>query len=135
MQTVITPEIKNLLNRAQQAAETAYAPYSHFRVGAALLLADGSVSCGCNVGNASYGATVCAERVAVFAAVAAGKLSPAQSPQMLTVTALPCALCLQVLAEFAKPDMPIWIVGKQGVNGGQPQHFLLKDLLPHAFKL
>ena len=58
MQTVITPEIKNLLNRAQQAAETAYAPYSHFRVGAALLLADGSVSCGCNVENASYGSTV-----------------------------------------------------------------------------
>lgn len=135
MQTVITTEIKNLLNQAQQAAEKAYAPYSNFQVGAALLLADGSVSCGCNVENASYGATVCAERVAVFAAVAAGKLSPAQPPQMLAVTALPCALCLQVLSEFAKPEMSIWIVGKQGVNDGEPQHFSLKDLLPHAFKL
>lgn len=131
LSNVITPEVRELLNQAQQAARQAYAPYSNFQVGAALLLADGSVSIGCNVENVSYGATVCAERVAVFAACAAGKLNPKQPPQMLAVTALPCALCLQVLSEFARPDMPIWIAN----SAEEPQHFLLQELIPHTFKL
>lgn len=125
-------QVIDLLAQAQAAAQRAYAPYSHFQVGAALLLADGSVSLGCNVENASYGATVCAERVAVFAACTAGKISPQQPPQMLAVTALPCALCLQVLAEFALPDLPIWIAGQ---TGEEPRRFTLQELLPHAFKL
>ncbi len=128
----LTAQVQELLEQAQNAAKRAYAPYSHFQVGAALLLADGSVSLGCNVENASYGATMCAERVALFAACAAGKLSPQQPPQILAVTALPCALCLQVLAEFAGPDLSIWVAGAEGE---QPQHFCLKDLLPHTFKL
>lgn len=128
----LTAQVQELLEQAQNAAKRAYAPYSHFQVGAALLLADGSVSLGCNVENASYGATMCAERVALFAACAAGKLSPQQPPQILAVTALPCALCLQVLAEFARPDLSIWVAGAEGE---QPQHFCLQDLLPHTFKL
>lgn len=116
-----------LLEHAKEAAKLAYAPYSNFQVGAALLLADNSVICGCNVENASYGATMCAERVAIFSACAQGKLSKNKPPQMLAVTALPCALCLQVLTEFAKPDLPIW-VEEQGC-------FLLQELLPHSFKL
>ncbi len=125
-------QVKDLLAQAQAAARRAYAPYSDFQVGAALLLADGSVSLGCNVENASYGATVCAERVAVFAACAAGKIGPEQPPQMMAVTALPCALCLQVLAEFALPELPIWVLG-QAV--GEPRRFTLQELLPHSFKL
>ena len=130
----LTPEVRELLQQACSAAGQAYAPYSHFQVGAALRLADGSISLGCNVENASYGATVCAERVAVFAACAAGRLSPGRPPQMLAVTALPCALCLQVLAEFAWPDMPIWVAGKPEANE-EAQCFLLQELLPHTFKL
>lgn len=120
-------QVEILLAQAKKAAKLAYAPYSNFQVGAALLLADGSISCGCNVENASYGATMCAERVAIFTACAQGKLNKDKPPQMLAVTALPCALCLQVLAEFAKPDLPIW-VERQGC-------FLLQELLPHTFKL
>ena len=66
----LTSQVKELLLQAQNAAQRAYVPYSHFKVGAALLLSDGTVSLGCNVENASYGATMCAERVAVFAACA-----------------------------------------------------------------
>ncbi len=128
----LTSQVKELLLQAQNAAQRAYVPYSHFKVGAALLLSDGTVSLGCNVENASYGATMCAERVAVFAACAAGKLSPQQPPQILAVTALPCALCLQVLAEFAEPTLSIWVAG---ADCEQPQHFLLQDLLPYTFKL
>ena len=62
----LTSQVKELLLQAQNAAQRAYVPYSHFKVGAALLLSDGTVSLGCNVENASYGATMCAERVAVF---------------------------------------------------------------------
>lgn len=123
----MTKQAESLLAKAKEAALLAYAPYSNFQVGAALLLADNSVVCGCNVENASYGATMCAERVAIFSACAKGKLSPDMPPQMLAVTALPCALCLQVLAEFAKPDLPIWVEG-QGC-------FTLGELLPHSFKL
>ena len=129
---MLNKQVNELIGQSQMAAKRAYAPYSNFQVGAALLLADGSVSVGCNIENASYGATVCAERVAVFSACASGKLSSEQPPLMLAVTALPCALCLQVLAEFAAPDFPIWVCAGAG---SESQHFLLKELLPHTFKL
>lgn len=121
---------EELLEQAALAAENAHAPYSRFKVGAALLLADGTISRGCNVENASYGATVCAERVAVFAAVAAGKLSADRPPVALAVTALPCALCLQVLSEFAGEDLPIFIP-----DGEDFVTYRLRDLLPHRFEL
>lgn len=121
---------EELLEQAQLAAENAYAPYSHYRVGAALMLADGTISRGCNVENASYGATVCAERVAIFSAVAAGKLSADKHPVALAVTAMPCAMCLQVLSEFAGENLPIFIP-----DGDDFVTYRLRELLPHRFEL
>lgn len=125
---------QKLLKAAETAQKQAYAPYSEFRVGAALLLADGEIISGCNVENASYGATVCAERVAVWSAVAAGKLSPQNPPRALAVTALPCALCLQVLSEFAGADLPVLVAAADGAEGGY-RLFYLGDLLPQVFRL
>lgn len=129
-----------LLKEAEAAAGRAYAPYSRFKVGAALLLADGTVSRGCNVENASFGATVCAERVAVWSAVASGKLSPDMPPLALAVTAVPCALCLQVLSEFAGADLPVILppaggAGEEVFAEGEFRVFRLGELLPHPFAL
>jgi cytidine deaminase len=121
---------QKLIGEAKAAAECAYAPYSEFHVGAALLLADGSISRGCNVENASYGATVCAERVAVWSAVAQGRLDKQRQPQALAVTAQPCALCLQVLSEFVGADFPILVA-----EGDTFRAFKLGELLPHVFRL
>ena len=100
----------HLFLQALEAAENAYAPYSHFRVGAALLLDDGSIVTGVNVENRSYGLTNCAERTAIFHAVATGKRS-------FTAIAIatpdadypvgPCGACRQVISEFMKPEAPV----------------------------
>ncbi len=128
-----------LLRQAELAAQNAHAPYSKFKVGAALLLADGTISRGCNVENASFGATVCAERVAVWSAVAAGKLSADKPPVALAVTAMPCAMCLQVLSEFAGGDLPIFIPAAPNDDDVfvEPSFaaYRLHDLLPHPFEL
>lgn len=123
-----------LLEAARRAAEAAYAPYSKFRVGASVL-ADGKIYTGCNVENASYGLTICAERNAVFQSVAAGARriaavaltcldAPADAPAELR---MPCGACRQVIAEFASPAAPIYV---DGVGD-----YRLKDLLPLAFAL
>lgn len=135
MLPVYAPE---LLRRAQKAAGRAYAPYSHFSVGAALLLAGGEITEGCNIENASYGATVCAERVAIWSAVAQGLLSPDMPPAALAVTAQPCALCLQVLAEFARPGFPIILPAEEDFGAeDEPayQVWRLSDMLPRVFRL
>ena len=105
-------------------------------VGAALLATDGRIFQGCNVENASYGLTLCAERVAVAAAVTAG----CQQFKALAILGgsrkalpTPCGACLQVLAEFCRPDCPIILAS--GVSAATWQTYRLKDLLPHAFKL
>ena len=120
-----------LIRAARAARRRAYAPYSRFRVGAVLLARSGKVFVGCNVENASYGLTICAERNVVFQAIAAGEREfsaiaiAAQSKQALR----PCGACLQVLAEFA-PKLRVIIA-----NGNRIEEFSLSDLLPQGFKL
>jgi cytidine deaminase len=99
--------VETLLQRARTAAARAYAPYSAFKVGAALLTADGSVVMGCNVENASYGMTLCAERNAVASMVAMGHLDPVAIAVVGGASGTPCppcGACRQVLIEF-NPDM------------------------------
>ncbi len=114
--------ISKLIKMAERAKGNAYAPYSGFKVGAAVLTPDGNVFTGCNVENSSYGATICAERVAIFKAVSEGY----REFSKLAVTAMPCGMCRQALAEFCGEDFEI-IVGKE--------IYRLGDILPEAFKL
>lgn len=108
---------ENLIENAKKAAEQAYAPYSRFRVGAALLCKDGSIVTGVNIENRSYGLTVCAERVAIFSAIAQGK----REFTALAVFCLdaeypvsPCGACRQVISEFVPKDFPIVFLGREG---------------------
>lgn len=131
---------EDVLEKAFKAAlvarSHAYAPYSKFQVGAALILDDGSIIPGCNVENASYGATNCAERTAVFSAVATGKLGPrdreARPLGIVLVTdpiAYPCGLCLQVLGEFFAADTPVYMATPAGIT--EEKRF--GDLMPNLF--
>jgi cytidine deaminase len=108
---------EELLRLSKNAAEAAYAPYSRFRVGAALLCSDGSVVTGVNVENRSFGLTNCAERTAIFAAVAAGKkdfLALALTCLDADTPVSPCGACRQVISEFSGPAMPIYFQDKNG---------------------
>ncbi len=120
-----------LIEQAKEGMKQAYAPYSGFRVGAALLTGDGSVYLGCNIENASYGAAVCAERTAIFKAVSDGKREFEAIAVVCSngTPAWPCGICLQVMAEFC-PDIQIYLEGEQEV-----QVYSLQDLLPNAFRL
>ncbi|MBA3068919.1 MAG: cytidine deaminase [Hyphomonas sp.] len=110
----------------------AYAPYSNYHVGAALLTADGEIIAGCNVENATFGATCCAERTAVFAAVAAGHLAFRAIAVVTNGAApgTPCGICRQVLAEFGR-DLEVLCFTPEGAEA----RYLLSELLPHAFTL
>lgn len=119
-----------LIAAAQQAITHAYAPYSKFRVGAALLTQSGRIVTGCNVENASYGLTCCAERNALFSAVAQGE-TRFRALCIATETdtpVAPCGACRQVLAEF----LPVFEVRSYG-TGPQSLHQTTATLLPHAF--
>src|SRR5579872_1429102 len=125
-------ERDELLGAARRAYENAYAPYSNFRVGAAILLDDGQIFSGCNVENASYGLTNCAERSAIFAAVSArgGKAVRIRAVAVSNdrgVACSPCGACRQVIREFG-PDADVFYVGANGI-----QHNSLRDLLPDSF--
>lgn len=127
----LTRSEAELLEAARDARAGAYAPYSRFRVGAALRLDDGTVVTGANVENAVFPATICAERVAVASAVAQGGRSFAQLAVAGTGPAActPCGTCRQVLYEFA-PTLDVLAAGETG----DPVRFVLgRDLLPHGF--
>jgi cytidine deaminase len=119
----------NLFNLAHNAANNAYAPYSQFRVGAALLCEDGSIVTGCNVENRSYGLGICAERSAVVAAVTQGKrrftaLAIATPDSVEPVG--PCGACRQVLSEFMAPQAPVRFAG----SGEKQVNTTIGELLP-----
>lgn len=120
---------KDLLIAAIAARSRAYAPYSNFKVGAALLAEDGQIFIGCNVENISFGLTVCAERTALVSAIAAGitKFSAIAIVADTTSAISPCGACRQVLAEFA-PGLEIIL----STLKGPPETYSLTDLLPRA---
>lgn len=118
-----------LVEHARSARRHAYAPYSGYAVGAAVLTSDGRIFGGCNVENAAYGSTVCAERVALWTAVAAGARRVVAAAVVTPGGGTPCGCCRQVLIEFGDPDMPIAVAGTEGA----PTLYRLGDLLPHAW--
>ena len=131
---MIRPE--ELLSLASRARESAYVPYSGFAVGAALLATDGTVYTGCNIENAAFTPTVCAERVAIFRAVADGK----RDFSAIAVVGgkageragrcAPCGVCRQVLAEFCDPEQfTVYLLG----NDGLPEAHVFSELLPFGF--
>lgn len=133
------PRWQPLLDAAWAAREHAHAPYSGFRVGAALLTADGAVVAGCNVENASYPLCTCAERGIIAAAVGQGRLRPGGLVALAVVTEAerltpPCGACRQVLVEFAA-DLPVLLANRReralhGLAGLLPQAFTARDFVP-----
>lgn len=126
---------RELSAAALSARNTAYAPYSGYLVGAALLAASGKVYTGCNVENASYGATLCAERTAFAKAISDGEREftalaiAGGAGDTVDGACPPCGICRQVMAEFCSPDFAVVVVtGEDGY-----QTYRLEDLLPHAF--
>lgn len=121
-----------LLDQARAAAQFAYVPYSDFPVGAAILTGDGRVVSGCNVENASYGLTICAERNAITTMVATDRgdrriikiavFGPKAAPCQ------PCGACRQVMSEFGRPEVIVEV-------DGQPVAYPFSEILPHSFDL
>lgn len=131
-----------LINKAIEMTERSYAPYSKFHVGAALLGKDGKVYTGCNVENAAYGPSNCAERTAVFKAVSegcrdfeaiaiAGGIEDESGKPQIKDFCPPCGVCRQVLSEFCDKDFKILLANGQG----QVKEFTLAQLLPESFSL
>lgn len=133
--TDVSAAERKLLETARKAMAKAYAPYSRFKVGAAIFTASGKIFTGCNVENASYGLTICAERSASVSAVSAGErrfkavaiIASGRKP------ACPCGACLQVLSEFATTDMNILMASSGNLKAVKTAR--LSELLPLKFKL
>ncbi len=129
----MTPQ--ELMNRAKAAMTHSYSPYSGYKVGAALLCADGTVYEGCNIENASYSPTVCAERTAFFKAVYDGHRAFTAlavcggRDGIITGYFPPCGVCRQVMGEFCGPDFKVYMIGP----GDSFQETTLKELLPFGF--
>jgi len=124
-------EVSQAYLLAKKTRLRAHAPYSHFKVGAAVVTGKGAIFTGCNVENASFGATICAERTAILKAVSEGQKN---IRHLLVVTGAkkltpPCGECLQVMAEFLSPKSTIWLGDLKSVK----KSFKLKDLLSYPF--
>ncbi len=127
----ISAAISGAYSEAKATRLNAHAPYSKFQVGAAIVTTTGEIITGCNVENASYGGTVCAERIAIFKAVSEKQL---KFSDIVIVTdaaepAPPCAFCLQVMAEFFEPSVKIWLADLKSVR----EVHTFKNLLPVPF--
>ena len=129
----MTPE--KLCSLAIEAMGHSYSPYSGYKVGAALLCADGTVYQGCNIENAAYSPTICAERTAIFKAVYDGHRTFSAiaicggKDGQITGLFPPCGVCRQVMQEFCGPDFMVYLAGPEGTYRGYP----LKEMLPHSF--
>jgi len=124
----LSPEWRQLVAAATEARGSAYAPYSHFAVGAAVRVASGRVYTGGNIENAAFGLTVCAERVAIWKAVSAGERDLQALAVVSETGATPCGSCRQVMAEFAE-DLPVVVAD----TAGHAWHTSLAELLPCPF--
>lgn len=122
---------QELIQHAQRGMEHAYAPYSNFRVGAAVLAKSGNIYLGCNIENSSYGATNCAERTAIFKAVSEGEREFEAIAIVCSngTKAYPCGICLQVMSEFL-PEGKVILEDESGI-----QTYKVSELLPSAFRL
>ncbi|MFC4652683.1 cytidine deaminase [Lactococcus nasutitermitis] len=128
----MTTTNQKLFSQATEASKNAYVPYSHFPVGAAFLSAQGEIFSGCNIENASFGLTNCAERTAIFKAISEGVTD-------FTALAIygetdepisPCGACRQVIAEFCPQEMPVYLLSKTG----KVKETSVGELLPYSFK-
>lgn len=121
----------NLIKHARAHLDFAYAPYSRFPVAAAVLDERGKVFTGVNVENASYGLTMCAERVAIFSAIATGsrRISAVAITSKNTTSLTPCGACRQVMAEFCDPNVPVF----GDTASGTPKRWTVSELLPDSF--
>ena len=129
--------IEKLITEAIEARKSSYCPYSGFAVGAALLSQDGEIIKGCNIENASYGATNCAERTAFFKAVSSGitgfdaiAIVGAPKGDDIDQYAFPCGICRQVMMEFCNPESFVVVVAK---SVSDYKMYTLKELLPEGF--
>jgi len=124
---------QELINRARQVRENSYSPYSEFKVGAAILTDKGNIYCGCNVENASFGGSICAERGAAMTAVAAegaGRFLAIAIASGSDEPAPPCGICRQFLSEFTSPDAPVYLVS---AKSGVVRDYTFGDLMPLTF--
>ncbi|MBC7430121.1 MAG: cytidine deaminase [Bacteriovorax sp.] len=123
-------EIKKILReKAQEASKNAYSPYSNALVGSAIQMSDGSIYTGCNIENASYGGTICAERVAILKAVSDKKMQIEKVYVYTKEGWPPCGMCRQVMSEFASPTMEVII----GDVAGKETSMKFSDLMPLSF--
>jgi cytidine deaminase len=125
------PTDRQLIEMARQVRELAYAPYSHFPVGAALLGRSGRVYTGCNVENASYPLTICAEQAAITKAVSEGEREFKAIAVITATGATPCGACRQILREFGGPDGDLRVIVAD--TEGRVRTFTIAELLPAGF--
>ncbi|MBI3537006.1 MAG: cytidine deaminase [Chloroflexi bacterium] len=123
-------KIAQLVNAARRARRNAYAPYSRYAVGAAVLARSGKIYAGCNVENAAYPSGLCAERVAIFKAISEGERELDAMAVVTSNKGMPCGACRQVFAEFARGDAPYFIAT---LRGESYRTFSLAQLLPERF--